>query len=381
MQKTRSVHEKAWIGEVPFFMFFKILGKENCHKQVVLRSKLSCHSYKFMNLSTYISITFHLFNYLQRELLAEMSSPLEGSEEEVEKEEKRMEEEVFKDKNKELPPPSLQDASIDHTLEASLLEIIEHMGEENIVKELENLVSQNSETGTQIDASSTMKNVSELTSVQVSRNAECEQSLDDNFFLPDSDLMNSSGLPVFPCKRTKKLRSTVRHECAAKAEDYPSCCEVSDCPSFSDTDQANERFFSDHQGVSVSSTSLAEPFVNEMQRPQWALLQEHYLPQYQQSQKGASVPSSLQRDSRRKPTQTFFNPPFSHPASFSPEPHRRIKHRPDPRCRVGSTRSLCHGPVITPAWDLPHHRHSSYVQPSRYTGISESDADTLETNV
>ncbi|KAG0720101.1 Transmembrane protein 26 [Chionoecetes opilio] len=314
-----------------------------------------------------------IINQRRRELLGEMISPLEGSEEEEE------EEVIFKNKNIDLPPQPPQNASMDHTLEASLLEIIEQVGEENIVKELENLVSLNSEKETHMDATSSMKNINERESLQASKNVECEQSLEDNFFLPDSELLESSGPSVFPCKRTKKLHKPTLQEYAGKAEDYPSCCDASD-PSFSDTDQANDKFFSDQQGVSVSSTSLAEPLMNEIQRPQWPQLQDRLLLQYQQSQKGASVPSSLHRDLGRKLAQTCSIPPFTHPASFSPGPHRRIKHRPNPRSRVGSTRSLCQGPVVTSAWDLPHQRHS-FVQPSKYTGISESDADTLETNV
>ena len=312
-------------------------------------------------------------NYLQKELLGEMSSPVEGSSEEVKEEEEE-------DKNTNLPLPSPPKySSLDDTLEASLLQIIEEVGEENIVNELENLVSQNSEKEIQVHATTTttpsVKNISELMSKHMSRNTEHEHRLEDDLFLLNSDVHNNSSLPVFPHKSTKKLYN-------GRVEEYPpSCCENSDCPSFSDTDQANDRFFSDHPGVSVSSTSLAEPLMPEIPpHSRWLLLQDRFLPQYH-NQKGVSVPSSLHRDSRKKLSQTFSNPPpFSH-HSFSPEPHRRIKRRPDSRCRGGSTRSLCHATVPASPWGLPHHRHSSYVKPSRYIGISESDADTLETNV
>ncbi|KAK8384521.1 hypothetical protein O3P69_014236 [Scylla paramamosain] len=312
-----------------------------------------------------------IINRKRRELLDEVNSPVEGSEEEEGEEEKI--EEVFNDNSTDLPPPppSGQDAAMDEALEASLLQIIEQVGEENIVKELENLVSLNSEKEIQTDPTSSLKNVSELMSVQASKNTEYERSLENTFYLPDSDLQHSSGAPVFPRQSIKKPRTIGREY--GRGEDYPSCCEVSDCPSFSDTDQANDRFF-DHQGVSVSSTSLAEPYINEIQHSRWPRLAEHFLPHYQQSQRGASVPSSLRRDPRRKVSQAPSSLAFSH-QSFSPEPHRRLKRR------EGSTRSLSQVPGTASVWDFPHHRHSSYVQPSRYTGISESDAETLETNV
>ncbi|MPC37441.1 transmembrane protein 26-like [Portunus trituberculatus] len=316
-----------------------------------------------------------IINRKRKELLDEENSPVEGSEKE-EDEKEEIEEEVSRDSSTDLPPPPLppsgQDAAIDEALEASLLQIIEQVGEENIVKELENLVLANSEKEIQTDATSSLKNVSELMPVQKSRNTEYERSLEDTYYLPDSDLQHSSGAPVFPRQSTKKPH-TAGIDCV-RAEDYPSCCDVSDCPSFSDTDQTNDRFF-DHQGVSVSSTSLAEPYINEIQQSRWPRLAEHFLPHYQHSQRGTSVPSSLRRDPRRKVSQAPSTLAFPHQNSFSPEPHRRLKRR------EGSTRSLCHVPGAASVWDFPHHRHSSYVQRSRYTGISESDAETLETNV
>lgn len=241
-------------------------------------------------------------------------------------------------------------------------------------------MSLNVEKGKQINSASDPRDAREQRLLRMQRTAEFEQSMDDNLFLPDPGFQNTQGFPVFPGRSSKKFLNRVQQETVARAEDLPSCCEVSDCPSLSDTDHGNDKFF-DQQGVSASSTSLAEPFSNEPPRSLWPLLREQYLPHHQQGQKGTSVPSGLHRDSGRKISQICANPPFPHHPSFSPEPHRRMKRRTDSRCKSGSTRSLHLGQVLPAAWDSPLHRHSSFIQPSRYTGISESDADTMETNV
>lgn len=281
----------------------------------------------------------------------------------------------------------LDDLSINQILEESLLEIIEQIGEENILRELENLVSLPEEQQEMAmgNSSTSLGEVNEQTVSQVWRREpvmcpqrECEERQEEDYSPPDSGFQNCNNTPS-SCRKTLKRQ----HSVSKRNQDYlrriQNSCYGSDYASYSDNDMVNDHIHS----VDLSSSSLVDSYTEGRLRG-WNVIRERYLPSSSQQEgewRGASVPSSLHREPSRRGVRHSVVPLLPHQDSDSPQPHRRERHGSSLKGRPGSSSR-----VPQRSWSgssLPRH-HSVATSdhfPSKYDCISESDADTLETNV
>ncbi|KAG7172928.1 Transmembrane protein 26-like, partial [Homarus americanus] len=383
----------VFMQDGPFFLLRQVMTLIFGYKVVsYLNIFFTCKNTLVVSLQLYRLFVLcsrkRLFNRKRRELLNKLRTPSETSEE---AENTSVEESVKIDQNNvPLPPPD--DLVIDQALEESLLEIIEQVGEENIIKELENLVGLPAEPETQTGNSLTsLHDVNERVSTQASRKVsmmcsqpKCEECVEEDYSPPDSGFPNCNS-PPSNCRKTIKRQQSVskrNQEYIKRMENLQNYFEGSDCASYSDTDMPN-----DQRGISVSSTSLVDPYTDN-RRHGWNIIRERYLTNDHQQQgewRGSSVPTSLHRDSYRQGTHPPAMTPFlPHLDSYSPQPLRRGRQATSLKVGGGGGSRVLQRSSSTTMGSSLHRHHSVSMNeyfPHKYTCISESDADTLETNV
>ncbi|XP_037797283.1 transmembrane protein 26-like [Penaeus monodon] len=297
---------------------------------------------------------------------------------------------------KPLPPPP-EDVFVDQSVEQALLEILEVIGEDNVIKEIEKMAQLPQEEILQSRKSTaSLKTIAEPVSSSASRKVsmiqpqmeefeEFEEEEDEDCSPPDSGFHNQNGGPCVRTVRrgTKKQQSVSKRnqEYMKRMEDFQPFYAGSDCGSFSDTDVNNEQAPFYHQGgcVSGSSTSLVEPKADGRRRQGWTTIRDRFLhndPHLRDTQWRASAPTSLHRESSRRSTHPLGAspcPPYEY--SYSPQPHRRSRH-PSKASKTGGS-----GTIHRSNTTLHHSASVNDFRQTKYTCISESDADTLETNV
>ncbi|XP_071540823.1 uncharacterized protein [Panulirus ornatus] len=272
---------------------------------------------------------------------------------------------------------------INQALEESLLEIIEQIGEENVLKELENLISlPDEEEMAKMNSSTSSREVNEQSVGQTSKGEpltcparECEECLEESRY---TGSQNYSSPPSYHRKTLKRQHSVAKRnqEYVRRIQDFQNSCYGSDY--YSDNDVANDRIHSVQGGIGLSSTSLTDPHT-ESRRHGWNVIHDRYLTQQEGEWRGTSVPSILHRESPKRGVHTSIAPLLPHHDSDSPQFCRREKHgsslKGGNRSRVPLRSSL--------GSSLPCHQSFATRDhiPSKCDCISESDADTLETNV
>ncbi|KAK4318570.1 hypothetical protein Pmani_010443 [Petrolisthes manimaculis] len=376
-----------------------------------------------------------VLNRKRKELLLQQSSPNnEGSEDLQDTTNERT------DENSPSSSPSIQNSvpvapippamypviasqsinlSTDPNLEESLLEIIEQLGEESVIRELENLIEHPASEGPQEAPSPVrLEDEPESQSRSISKLGE-----EDDYSPPDSGIHNSSSFPINSRKTTKRHYSVSKRN-----KDYlkrmqegivEGYRDVSDCGSYSDTDIHIDNYNNpDQSGISVSSNSLqVDPYqitTNSVQHG-WGLIRERCLTS-SHTRHGSST-NDGQRGVSSVPVSNVSSLTH-HQRSYSPVPKHMIARHilPEPvpgsvrgregsrSCPSGGTKgeggvgvSVGVGVGVGVGVDVGvgdgdgigvdvsvrrHHSVNLYDHvPIRYSGISESDADTLETNV
>ncbi|ROT62724.1 putative transmembrane protein 26 [Penaeus vannamei] len=271
---------------------------------------------------------------------------------------------------KPLPPPP-EDVVVDQSVEQALLEILEVIGEDNVIKEIEKMAQQE-----------------EI--LQFRKSTASLKAIAEPVSSPASRKVSNGGPCVRTVRRgTKKQQSVSKRnqEYMKRMEDFQPFYAGSDCGSFSDTDVNNEQvpFYHQRGCVSGSSTSLVEPKADGRRRQGWNTIRDRFLhndQHLQDTQWRASVPTSLHRESSRRSTHPLGAspcPPYEY--SYSPEPHRRSRHT-NKASKTGSSRTIHRSnAALTHSALARHHSASVNDFQTKYTCISESDADTLGTNV
>ncbi|KAK3863831.1 hypothetical protein Pcinc_030434 [Petrolisthes cinctipes] len=368
-----------------------------------------------------------VLNRKRKELLLQQSSPTNEGSEDLQDTTNERTDVNHLDENSPSTSPSIQNSlpvppilpamypviasqpinlSTDPNLEESLLEIIEQLGEESVIRELENLIEHPPSEGPQEAPSPVrLEEEPESQSRSISKLGE-----EDDYSPPDSGIHNSSSFPLNSRKTTKRHYSVSKRN-----KDYlkrmqegvgEGYRDVSDCGSYSDTDIHIDNYNNpDQSGISVSSNSLqVDPYQttnNSAGQHGWGLIRERCLTsghtRHGSNSNGgprgvSSVPVKPHRESRRSLPLSNVSSLTHHQRSYSPVPQHRDRHSgPVPgsvRGREGSRR-ICpsggtkgEGGVGVGVGVRRHHSVNLYDHvPIRYSGISESDADTMETNV
>ena len=296
-------------------------------------------------------------------------------------------------------------------IEESLMQLIDEIGEEEVIKEIENMISasgvtamgnedddEDEEKGTESGQKNSFVTIAEnhlpisppavkMSMLKgVTQTNECHYEDEDNS-PPDSGYQNYSSTDAISqrpfMKQNEFSRRTKEYARCGKA--FTSMDEGSDFASMSDLDELSPPpVHFNHLGVSGSSTSLADRHADSRGRG-WGIIRDRYLPQ--KDWKGSSVPTSLNRDYWNKVLTPVFGKKIASPRYSSPEPQRRVhldKRTTSMRTK-GSAANLIsnryHAGLgfgnLTRTCSVGMMHHSGQ---NNYC-ISESDADTIETAV
>ncbi|XP_066965722.1 uncharacterized protein [Macrobrachium rosenbergii] len=335
--------------------------------------------------------------------------------EEKEEEEKVARQEVEEEEEEEEEEEGGEGQSAPDTadIEETLIQLIDQIGGEKIIKELEQMISvtpdDNSDkddeavdgvpqephpkrgSRTVVEIHPTVPNGLPASRIVSHPDNNDHYKQDDNS-PPDSGFQNySSTDAVSSSRRPLRRQFEVSERTSDFVRDarrrYNDMDNGSDCASLSDFDGQHPTYYGRHdtQGANGSSTSLVDRYADG-KRHGWGIIRDRYLPQ--KDWRGSSVPTSLHKD----PWSKVLAPVMGRNAApaakcFGPEPQRSLWRE---KREVSS--SMYRGSVtdLVPQGfrgDLENNRlrrtHSVGMMHAgnNFSCISESDADTMESVV